>query len=347
MDFKVYRFMERKRIEYLDAVKGFAIFLMVMGHAIAWNYAQSDEICIYNFNQPIHIKMGGVIWQLIYSFHMPLFFMISGFLLYKTYSWKDFIPFLKKKVFRLLLPWICTFGIIYFVRGSMGYWFLLCLFQLSIIGFLMIIFMEKVNKNAYWIVDVFFMGIFYIILRYFHVQDWNISGIDIGQHFVNSLLPFVTGILLRKHKVLFSICIEKNWFYTCAFIVFFLVFISRYLLNECFMFEILFHYSPIILSIIGSFLVIHAFAQGIFKRFWSVLSYLGSKTLPVYILHILFVLQCHSVGNFILNQNCTTVIPIQILYVTFVSVIAIVFSIILYKIISISFILRRMFFGEW
>ena len=113
------------------------------------------------------------------------------------------------------------------------------------------------------------------------------------------------------------------------------------------MFEILFHYSPIILSIIGSFLVIHAFAQGIFKRFWSVLSYLGSKTLPVYILHILFVLQCHSVGNFILNQNCTTVIPIQILYVTFVSVIAIVFSIILYKIISISFILRRMFFGEW
>ena len=27
--------MEKKRIEYLDAIKGFAIFLMVMGHAIA------------------------------------------------------------------------------------------------------------------------------------------------------------------------------------------------------------------------------------------------------------------------------------------------------------------------
>ena len=48
--------------------------------------------------------------------------------------------------------------------------------------------MEKVNRKAYWIVDVFLMGFVYIILRYFHVQNWNISGIDIGQHFVTSLL---------------------------------------------------------------------------------------------------------------------------------------------------------------
>ena len=28
----------KQRIEYIDAIKGLAIFLMVMGHAIAWNY---------------------------------------------------------------------------------------------------------------------------------------------------------------------------------------------------------------------------------------------------------------------------------------------------------------------
>lgn len=48
-----------KRIEYLDAIKGFAIILMVMGHVIAWNYADYREICIYNFNQPINVKIGG------------------------------------------------------------------------------------------------------------------------------------------------------------------------------------------------------------------------------------------------------------------------------------------------
>lgn len=94
--------MENKRIEYLDAIKGFTIFLMVMGHAIAWNYADFNEICIYKFNQPINVKTG----QLIYSFHIPLFFMISGFLLYKTYYWKDFVSFFKKKVSRLLLYYL-------------------------------------------------------------------------------------------------------------------------------------------------------------------------------------------------------------------------------------------------
>ena len=75
--------MEKERIEYIDAIKGFAIFLMVMGHAIAWNYADYTKVCIYSPNQLSNIKIGGMIWQLIYSFHMPLFFMISGFLSYK------------------------------------------------------------------------------------------------------------------------------------------------------------------------------------------------------------------------------------------------------------------------
>lgn len=335
-----------KRIEYLDAIKGFAIILMVMGHVIAWNYADYREICIYNFNQPINVKTGGVIWQLIYSFHMPLFFMISGFLLYKAYNWIDFVPFLKKKISRLLLPWICTFGISYFVRGSMGYWFLLCLFQLSIMGFLMIIFMKKINRNTYWLVDVFLMMLVYIVLRYFHVQEWNISGIDIGSNFVAFLLPFFTGILLRKHKFLFSICIVKNWFYTCAFIVFFIVFISRYLLDECFVFEKLFHYSFIILPIMGSFLVIHAFAHNFFKRFWPTLSYLGIKTLPIYILHIIFVLQLSDVGDFILQQSLVTSITIQVIYAFAVSVIAILLSLIVYRILCVSNLFKRLLFGE-
>ncbi|WP_455544271.1 acyltransferase family protein [Intestinibacter sp.] len=48
-----------KRLEYLDIAKGFAILLVVLGH-------------IYDMSNPIKI------W--IYSFHMPLFFVISGIL---------------------------------------------------------------------------------------------------------------------------------------------------------------------------------------------------------------------------------------------------------------------------
>lgn len=51
--------MEKKRIEYLDAIKGFAIILMVIGHVIAWNYTDYREVCIYDPKQPINVKMGG------------------------------------------------------------------------------------------------------------------------------------------------------------------------------------------------------------------------------------------------------------------------------------------------
>lgn len=49
----------KQRIEYIDAIKGFAIFLMVMGHAIAWNYENYNAICNFHSEQSINVKMGG------------------------------------------------------------------------------------------------------------------------------------------------------------------------------------------------------------------------------------------------------------------------------------------------
>ena len=48
-----------KRIEYLDAIKGIAIILMVIGHAIAWNYGDFKDIVEYNAAQPVNVKVGG------------------------------------------------------------------------------------------------------------------------------------------------------------------------------------------------------------------------------------------------------------------------------------------------
>ena len=55
-----------KRIEYIDALRGFAIFLMVVGHVIP-NLYLNKQMVLPNLN----------LW--IYSFHMPLFFTISGY----------------------------------------------------------------------------------------------------------------------------------------------------------------------------------------------------------------------------------------------------------------------------
>ena len=62
----------KQRIEYINAIKGLAIFLMVMGHAIAWNYDDYNAVCNFHPEQTINVKMGGAIWRIngVISYHL-------------------------------------------------------------------------------------------------------------------------------------------------------------------------------------------------------------------------------------------------------------------------------------
>lgn len=52
------------RFEFVDALRGFAIVLVVLGHALQYGAVDPDEKTLF---------------RLIYAFHMPLFMFISGF----------------------------------------------------------------------------------------------------------------------------------------------------------------------------------------------------------------------------------------------------------------------------
>lgn len=58
-----------KRITYIDWLKAFAIFLVLLGHSIQNLSAAGMMDGLHGF---------------IYSFHMPLFMMLSGFFLTKS-----------------------------------------------------------------------------------------------------------------------------------------------------------------------------------------------------------------------------------------------------------------------
>lgn len=76
----------------IDALKGFAIFLVVLGHAII-QYPinlHNNEYCLSLF-------------KFLSSVHMPLFFLISGFCFSYHGNYKDFIL---KKVKRLVVPYV-------------------------------------------------------------------------------------------------------------------------------------------------------------------------------------------------------------------------------------------------
>ena len=75
--------MEKRRMSYIDIGKGIGIFLVVLGHTYRRNIVQN--------------------W--LYSFHMPLFFFISGWLFCGGIDKKDYVKFIAKKARGLLLPY--------------------------------------------------------------------------------------------------------------------------------------------------------------------------------------------------------------------------------------------------
>lgn len=87
----------RERIDYIDIIKGIGILLMVIGHS-------------YSEFIPYTLKI------LIYGFHMPLFFILSGYVYYKfmygQYKSKEgFCRLMKKNYKAYLVPYFYLVGI--------------------------------------------------------------------------------------------------------------------------------------------------------------------------------------------------------------------------------------------
>lgn len=87
-----------KRIREIDALKGLAITLVVLGHVIAFSNLETYSSS-YLFN-------------IIYTFHMPLFMALSGFLVYGRFG-PDVKTWLTKKTNALIIPYV-VFTLVYF-----------------------------------------------------------------------------------------------------------------------------------------------------------------------------------------------------------------------------------------
>ena len=92
MFMKIGKMNDYNRVLYFDAIKLFAIVIVLYGHCVQHLISNGETTPIYIF---------------IYSFHMPLFMIISGFFSHYVINLK-LNDVIKKKSNQLILP--CIIG---------------------------------------------------------------------------------------------------------------------------------------------------------------------------------------------------------------------------------------------
>ena len=207
----------KQRINWIDWAKVFAIYLVVLGHLLS---KTGREGYIFNF---------------IYSFHMPFFFFISGYLF--TVKENNFRSFLKGSIRSLLVPYVLlnligNFFLIptwvlakqwpldqlfYFItadgRGEPGpTWFLVCLFQVRLLSYFI------VRQTSVWRLLVVSFCILIAYLFPFHLY-WRIDTVFM-------VIPFyIAGYELKSKLSFFS---SKISFFILLLIVLLLTMIMGY-----------------------------------------------------------------------------------------------------------------------
>ncbi len=87
-------FLKIRRIEWIDDLKGLGIFLIVLGHVVATVKIMAGKGAI--------VDVLGWLFDYIYSFHVPFFFLLAGL----TFSTrKRFSDFARGRFLRLMVPY--------------------------------------------------------------------------------------------------------------------------------------------------------------------------------------------------------------------------------------------------
>lgn len=143
-----------KRQKKWDILKGFAIYLVVLGHLTTNPYIKN----------------------MIYVIHMPLFFITSGYLAYYSYKNNTVIQVLKKKFYTIMIPFITWSAVAvvmnclkeFLINGvkfdflwyklydvyavSMSIWFLWVLFWIFCLFSLAIILQKRIGNISFLVV---------------------------------------------------------------------------------------------------------------------------------------------------------------------------------------------------
>ena len=97
----------KKRINYIDALRGFTMLLVVYAHVAHFSFGVTSD--------------NSVISALFRTFRMPMFFFISGYIAYRIESYWNIDTFkkiMKKKVVIQIVPASLFFCVYHYCQGT-------------------------------------------------------------------------------------------------------------------------------------------------------------------------------------------------------------------------------------
>lgn len=271
--------IEKERDKVIDVLKGIAVLAVLLGHAI-----QRSQLIEEQYENVYKI------FKMIYSFHMPLFMILSGYTMYK-YTKEYDINFLKKRFLRLIIPTIVWSYLIYIVRSFdfvgikefiafpdniMEYtkllfwhpdtliWFLYIVFLCNLIFFIQRNILDEKYKKTSILVTILISVIIYMLPN----ENFGIASLQI--YFPIFSLGYYLAIYLKK--------IEKYLKYLV--IPSFVIYIFLFKKYNVYIDNVIVYYCISISAIIIIYNIV-SFMN--FKMVNNVLSFFGEKSLEIYL----------------------------------------------------------------
>ena len=279
----------KRRLEWIDLVKGIAIVLVVIGHMLrgftsSGMYSEYKNIFTY-------------IDYTIYSFHMPLFFIISGALFKnakKLENMNQYLFFIKRKVILLVMPYFIFSWIQIVIKLIMSnsvnnkvnimdfftiifspieqFWFLYSLMIIFIImGFIDI----RIKSGHIKLI---------IVILSFLVANCTIIDLGILGNAMSNMIYFYIGEKIIENKD--KIKINNNMLIISLLLIY--IILNLVIYNFEFSQDILI-ISRLIMAVVASLtiIIICQRIQYNYKSIISVFKILGKHSMAIYLLHII------------------------------------------------------------
>lgn len=355
---------KKQRLEWLDAMRGFTMILVVANHVSQLAFHES----------PHH----STALQFLVLFRMPLFFFISGFLAHKASFCWDFRTLCAMSVRKARIQLLPTFvflllavavlyssngfwnGIVTTCQSSIkgGYWFTIALFYMLIAYYVFCFIEYQFHWNS-WIPITLLIVLSLLVYESCYMP--NVFSWGFGHKpsepkwlFYSSLYMamqffpfFLYGSIVRRYWFQAQRIMDSRWFFPIIIII--VIF--------CTLDAVKWHTMRmewanlpqtiakfILLTIV--FMYFRHYHQYFTKltTIGSSLQYIGRRTLDIYLIHFLFMPNLPGIGTFfgIYRNNFVIDTTLSVL----MGLIVIAFSIITSNILRVSPLLKKYLFGR-